>query len=154
MPVLCEISNKSSTTGLINGMPSLLRIASASRSGSPGMRGPLVPGAGLVFLKDVNPVVDLFLEFVFVDETVDLHGAEKVADTFADAALGNFLSAARRVARRGPSWRRLGRSTGCRPWRRDHSLCARPFLFRSRAAVALRRRSYLEGCWCRGRLYR
>ena len=55
------------------------------------MRGPLVPGAGLVFLKDVNPVIDLFLEFVFVNETVDLHGTEEVADTFADAPVGNFL---------------------------------------------------------------
>jgi hypothetical protein len=28
----------------------------------------------------VNPFVDLFLEFVFVDEAVDLQGAEEVAE--------------------------------------------------------------------------
>jgi hypothetical protein len=28
----------------------------------------------------VNPFVDLFLEIVFIDETVDLHGAEEMAD--------------------------------------------------------------------------
>jgi len=38
----------------------------------------------------LNPVVDLFFELVFVDETIDLQGAEEVADAFADAALGNF----------------------------------------------------------------
>jgi hypothetical protein len=37
IPVFREISNKSSTTGLINGIPSLLRIASASLLGSPGI---------------------------------------------------------------------------------------------------------------------
>ena len=37
----------------------------------------------------MNPVVDLFFEFVFIDEAVDLHGAEDMADAFADAALGN-----------------------------------------------------------------
>jgi len=30
--------------------------------------------------KNLNPVVDLFFELVFVDEVVDLHGAEEVAD--------------------------------------------------------------------------
>ena len=45
---------------------------------------------GFGVAKHVNPVVDLFLELVFVDEAVDLHGAEEVADAFADAALGNF----------------------------------------------------------------
>lgn len=36
IPVRFEISNRSSTTGFIKGIPSLLRIASASLSGSPG----------------------------------------------------------------------------------------------------------------------
>ena len=85
------MSNKSSTTGLINGMPSLLRIASASRSGSPGMRGPLVPGAGLVFLKDLNPVVHLRFELDGVDKPVDPHGPEGVTDPFADTSNGNLL---------------------------------------------------------------
>ena len=39
----------------------------------------------------MNPVVDLFLELVLVDEAVDLQRAEEVADAFADAAPGNFL---------------------------------------------------------------
>ncbi len=54
-------------------MPSFLRIASASRSGSPGMRGPLVPGAGLV-LRKTRIHSSICFEFVFVDEAVDLHG--------------------------------------------------------------------------------
>ena len=51
IPVFREISSKSSTTGRKSGIPFLLLIASASRSGSPGISGPLVPGAGLVFRK-------------------------------------------------------------------------------------------------------
>ena len=31
----------------------------------------------------MNPVVDLFLEFKFIDEAVDLQGAEEVTDAFA-----------------------------------------------------------------------
>ena len=31
--------------------------------------------------EDVNPFVDLFFEFVFVDEAVDLHGPEEMVDT-------------------------------------------------------------------------
>ena len=31
--------------------------------------------------EDVNPFVDLFFKLVFVDEAVDLHGAEEMADT-------------------------------------------------------------------------
>jgi hypothetical protein len=51
IPVFRDISSKSSTTAFNNGIPSLIRIASASRSGSPGISGPWVPGAGLVFRK-------------------------------------------------------------------------------------------------------
>lgn len=51
IPVCLEISNRSSTTGCSSGIPSLLRISSASLSGSPGISGPLVPGAGLVLRK-------------------------------------------------------------------------------------------------------
>ena len=36
---------------IVKEIPFLLLIASASLSGSPGISGPLVPGAGLVFLK-------------------------------------------------------------------------------------------------------
>ena len=32
------------------------------------------------FSENLNPVIDLFFEFVLVDEAVDLHGAEDVAD--------------------------------------------------------------------------
>ena len=45
-------------------------------------------GGGFGVAKHVNPVVDLFLELRFIDEAVDLHGAEEVADAFADAASG------------------------------------------------------------------
>jgi hypothetical protein len=38
----------------------------------------------------LNPFVDLFFKFVFVDEAVDFYGAEEVADAFADAARGDF----------------------------------------------------------------
>src|SRR5688572_22616466 len=51
IPVFLDISIKSSTTDLSSGIPSLLRIASASLSGSPGISGPVVPGAGLVLRK-------------------------------------------------------------------------------------------------------
>jgi len=45
-------------------------------------------GAGGRFslAEDVNPFVDLFFELVFVDEAVDLHGAEEMPDVFADAS--------------------------------------------------------------------
>ena len=44
-------------------------------------------GAGRRFgvSEDVNPFVDLFFEFVFVDEAVDLHGAEKMPDALTEA---------------------------------------------------------------------
>ena len=48
MPVCREMSRSSSTTAPTSGMPSRRRIVSASRSGSPGISGPLVPGAGRV----------------------------------------------------------------------------------------------------------
>ena len=47
-------------------------------------------GSGFGISKHSNPVVDLFFELVFVDEAVDLNGAEEVADAFA-----------------GPKWRRI-----------------------------------------------
>ena len=40
----------------------------------------------------MNPFVDLFLELVFVDEAIDLHGAEEMADPFADAPSRSYLS--------------------------------------------------------------
>jgi len=70
-----------------------------------GDQGAVGSRRGFGFAEDLNPVVDLFFEFVFVDEAVDLHGAEEVADAFADAACGDFLM------------RREGRSdrVSCRP---------------------------------------
>jgi hypothetical protein len=40
-------------------------------------------GAGrqLGIAEDVNPFVDLLFELVLVDEAIDLHGAEEIADT-------------------------------------------------------------------------
>ena len=86
--VFLDISCKASTTGFSSGIPSLIRIASASHSGSPGISGPLA-GGGFGVAKHLNPV-DLFLELVFVDEALDPQGAEKVADAFADTARGDF----------------------------------------------------------------
>ena len=79
IPVFFAISNKSSTTGFNNGILSLLLTASASISGSPGIKGPLDTGACFVFSKDLNPVLDLFFELVFVDEAIDPGAAPCVA---------------------------------------------------------------------------
>jgi hypothetical protein len=49
-------------------------------------------GGGLGVAEDVNPVVDLFFKFVFVDKTVDLESAEEVADAFADAKFEDEIS--------------------------------------------------------------
>jgi len=43
-----------------------------------------VPGR-FGFSKDLNPVVDLFFEFVLVDEAVELQSAEEMVDTFGSA---------------------------------------------------------------------
>jgi len=75
----------------------------------------------------LNPVVDLFFELIFVDETVNLQGPEKMTDAFANAARQEFLGGKQRVARKGPSWRRLARSTECRPWTQGCNPCGRPF---------------------------
>jgi hypothetical protein len=40
-------------------------------SGSPGISGPLVPGRRFGVSKNLNPVVDLFFEFVSVDEVIN-----------------------------------------------------------------------------------
>ena len=56
------------------------------------MSGPVGAGGGLGVAEDVNPFVDLVFELVFVDEAVDLQGAEEMADAFADAAGGDFLA--------------------------------------------------------------
>src|SRR5687768_16855277 len=92
------ISSNLSTTGWINGIPSLLLIASASRSGSPGISGPLVPEAGLVLRKTRIHSSICFFEFVFVDEAVDLQGAEKVADVFTGVLRRDFFPQRKRLA--------------------------------------------------------
>jgi hypothetical protein len=51
-----------------------------SRSGSPGSAGQW--GRVWCCERRESPVVDLSFELIFVDEAVDLHGAEKVADAF------------------------------------------------------------------------
>ena len=53
------------------------RVAGDQRAGG--------AGGGFGIAEYFNPVVDLFFEFVFVDEAVDLRGAEEVADAFADS---------------------------------------------------------------------
>lgn len=42
-------------------------------------------GGGVGVAKDVNPIVDLFFELVFIDEAVDLEGVEEMPDAFVDA---------------------------------------------------------------------
>jgi len=32
-------------------------------------------------VEDVNPFVDVFFEFIFVDEAIDLHSPEEMVDT-------------------------------------------------------------------------
>src|SRR5262249_12313252 len=51
------------------------------------------PGARSRFCvaKHPNPLIDLFFEFVLVDEAIDLHCAEEVTDALADAAFGHVL---------------------------------------------------------------
>ena len=49
--ILFGSMRRSSTMGMISGTPFLRRWRSASRSGSPGISGPLVPGAGFVARK-------------------------------------------------------------------------------------------------------
>jgi len=51
MPVLREMSRRSWMIGMMSGTPFSRRNFSASRSGSPGISGPAVPGAGLVARK-------------------------------------------------------------------------------------------------------
>jgi len=57
-----------------------------------GQEGPLVPGAGLVARKTADVIVNLTLEGIPVDETVDLQGPKEMSDSMADAALWNFLA--------------------------------------------------------------
>ena len=74
IPVFLDISIRSSTTGLSIGMPSLLRIAWASPRDR-GVERAVCAGSGFGVAKDANPFIDLFFEFVFVDQAVDLHRA-------------------------------------------------------------------------------
>jgi hypothetical protein len=58
-------------------MPSLQRIAWASL-GIAGVERAVCGGSGFDFAKDANPFVDLFFEFVFIVEVLNLHDARKV----------------------------------------------------------------------------
>lgn len=49
-------------------------------------------GRGLRGPKNADVVVDLALERICIDETIDAHGSEEMADAFSHAALGNFLA--------------------------------------------------------------
>src|SRR6266478_4881675 len=95
------MSRNSSTTGKITGTPFSRRSRSASRSGSPGIRGPFVPGAGLV-AECSNVVVDLTLESITFNESIDFDRAKEMADSFADAALGSFLPESKGRCKRAP----------------------------------------------------
>src|SRR5258707_410812 len=57
-----------------------------------GQKRPVGTGGRLGGAEDADVVVNLALERIAVDEAVDLHGAEEMADPVADAALWNFLA--------------------------------------------------------------
>jgi hypothetical protein len=63
------MSSKSFTTGLSTGIPSLLRIASASRSGVAGDERAVGSGGAFGIAENSDPLVDLLFELDFVDET-------------------------------------------------------------------------------------
>ena len=57
------------------------------------------------FSENMNPVVDLFFEFVFVDEAVDLQAPKKWPMPLPTLRSG-ISWRARRAGRRVPNWRR------------------------------------------------
>jgi len=63
-PVCFDTSIKSLTTAATRGIPSFLRLASSRCSGSPGIKGPEVPFAGLVFRNTSIHSSILFLNSV------------------------------------------------------------------------------------------
>src|SRR5712664_1861235 len=67
-----------------------------------GQEGPVGAGSGFGGAKGADVIVNLALEGIPVDETVDLHGPKEMPDTVADAALRNFLAKSERRRERSP----------------------------------------------------
>jgi len=65
---------------IISPSPDQSRTDAASGSEFAGNQRAAGAWRGHGVAKDLSPFVDLFFEFVFVDEAVDLDGAEEVAD--------------------------------------------------------------------------
>ena len=84
------------------GMPCFARIASASRSGSPGMSGPGVPGAASAAPEDADPFVNPALELITFDEPVDPHRPEEVADPLAHTPARDLVAERERRHERAP----------------------------------------------------
>ena len=137
--------------GRDEGDPDTRRMASASRSGSPGIRGPGRPRRRAGVAEDADPFVDLALELVRVDEAVDPQRPEKVADPAADAPRRGSPAAGRTGARTGPSWPRSGRRRGYRPSRPGSSPCGRRARGPRPAAARPRPRSCRADHSCRRR---
>jgi len=65
-------------------------------------RGPFGAGSGFGGAKDADVIVNLTLEGIPVDETVDLQGPKRNVRFMADAALWNFLAESERRRERPP----------------------------------------------------
>src|SRR5229473_2004400 len=64
--------------------------------------GPFGAGSRFGSAKDADVIVNLTLEGIPVDETVDLQGPKEMSDSMADAALWNFLAESERRRERSP----------------------------------------------------
>ena len=131
-----------------SGMPSRRRIASASRSGSPGRSGPGRAGRGTRGPQRPDEVVHVGLELGRVAEGVHAHGPEEVAEALAHLALRAWPAAARRAARTVPSSRRTAPRKGRRR-QSGQAVALVPAVRRGRrrGRRARRRRSSLSGPW-------
>src|ERR1700682_367631 len=67
-----------------------------------GQEGSMGAGSGFGSAKDADVIVNLTLEGIPVDETVDLQRPKEMSDSVADAALWNFLAKSERRRERSP----------------------------------------------------
>src|SRR6266481_3043595 len=85
---------------------SWMRPFAASRSNrcgvSPTPQTATRRGSRFGSAKDADVIVNLTLEGIPVDETVDLQGPKEMSDSMADAALRNFLAESERRRERSP----------------------------------------------------
>src|SRR5260370_18049515 len=67
-----------------------------------GQERPVGTGCRFGGAKSADVIVNLALERIAVNETVDLHSAKEMSDAVADTALGNFLAKRKRRSERSP----------------------------------------------------